>query len=160
MTNLISLDTSSSKTGWTFFIDGKYIDHGLIDLSKSKLSSDERIKKMCLEILKVLDKYKPNIIAIEKMNVSRNMNAVRVLCRAIDTAYYYSILNDVFYYEIQASQWRSLLGMQGKNRKRDDYKALSVEYVKDKLNIEVTDDEADSFCVGMAYIKLFSESEE
>jgi len=111
---------------------------------------------MCLKILKILDKYKPNIIAIEKMNVSRNMSAVRILCKAIDTAYYYSILNNIFYYEIQASEWRSILGMQGKNRKRDDYKALSVEYVRNKLKIEVTDDEADSFCIGMAYIQKFS----
>lgn len=156
ITKLISLDTSSSKTGWAFFIDAKYVTHGLIDLSKDKLTSDERIKKMCLQIVEVLMKYKPDIIVVEKMNVSRNMNAVRVLCRAIDAAYHYSILNDVFYYEMQASEWRATLGMQAKSRKRDEYKQLSMQFVEDKLNIKVTDDEADSFCIGMAYIKKFS----
>ena len=158
---MISLDTSSTKTGWAYFENGKYVESNVINLNdrecqkKYKDNSDKRIEDMCLHIIDLLKKYEPNIIVLEKLNVGRNMVAVRCLSKIIGVVYCYSILNNCFYYEIQASQWRSQIGIQGKNRKRDEYKKLAIEYVKNALDIEVTDDEADSICVGIGYIKMF-----
>lgn len=121
-----------------------------------KDNSDKRIEDMCLLILHLLEKYKPDIIVIEKLNVSRNMVATRCLSKIIGVVYSYSILNrDVFYYEIQASQWRKQIGIQSSKRKRDEYKKLSIEYVKNNFNKEVTDDESDAICAGIGYIKMF-----
>ena len=114
---------------------------------------------MCLEILHILQKYKPEIIVIEKLNVGRNMNATRILAKIIGVVYCYSILNDCFYFEIQPSQWRSKLGMQSSKRGRDEYKRLSVEYIKENIGKDVSDDEADSICAGIGYIKMFDEKE-
>ncbi len=114
---------------------------------------------MCLSIINLLKKYQPDIIVIEKLNVGRNMVAVRALSKVIGATYCYSILNDCFYFEIQPSQWRSQLGMQSSKRKRDEYKELSIKYVKDILNKDVSDDEADSICAGFGYIKMFSGGE-
>ena len=111
---------------------------------------------MCLAIINLLKEYRPDIIVIEKLNVGRNMVAVRHLAKVIGVVYCYSILNDCFYYEIQASQWRSQIGIQAKNRKRDEYKQLAIEYVKNTLGIDVADDEADSICAGIGYIKIFT----
>ena len=159
---LISLDTSSSKTGWAYFVAGEYKKSGVIDFDtneckkKYKGNSDKRIEDMCLSIIDLLKEYRPDIIVIEKLNVGRNMVAVRCLSKVIGVVYCYSILNNCYYYEIQASQWRSQIGIQGKNRKRDEYKQLAIEYVKNTLGIDVTDDEADSICAGIGYVKLFS----
>lgn len=112
---------------------------------------------MCLQIINLLQKYSPDIIVIEKLNVGRNMVTTRALCKIMGTAYCYSILHNAFYYEIQASEWRSKLGMQKKGRKRDEYKQLSVQYVKDHFGIKVSDDESDSICAGIGYIKTFTE---
>ena len=80
-----------------------------------------------------------------KTNVSRNMVATRCLSKIIGVVSY-SILNkDVFYYEIQASQWRKQIGIQSSKRKREEYKQLSIKYVKDNFNKEVTHDESDSY---------------
>ena len=160
---LLSLDTSSSKTGWAYFLDGNYKKSGVIDLDtkecrkKYKDNSGERIADMCLAVWDLLQKHKPDIIVIEKLNVSRNMNAVRVLSKVIGAVYTYSILSeDCYYFEIQPSQWRSQLDMQSGRKKRDELKRLSIEYVKNTLGIDVTDDEADSICAGIGYIKMFS----
>lgn len=160
---MISLDTSSSKTGWAYFLAGKYKKSGVIDLDtkeckkKYQNNSDKRIEDMCLAVLELLQKHQPDIIVIEKLNVSRNMNAVRVLSKVIGAVYTYYIMNDdCFYFEIQPTQWRSQLGMQSGKKKRDELKQLSVEYVKNTLGIDVTDDEADSICAGIAYIKMFT----
>ena len=159
---LLSLDTSSSKTGWAYFLDGEYTKSGVVDLDtkeckkKYKGNSDKRIEDMCLAVISLLKEYRPDIIVIDKLNVGRNMVAVRHLSKVIGVVYCYSILNDCYYHEIQASQWRSQIGIQGKNRKRDEYKQLAIEYVKNTLGTCVTDDEADSICAGVAYIKMFT----
>ena len=159
---MISIDSSSSKTGWCYFENAKYKKSGVIDFDTSeckkkyKGNSDKRLEDMCLEIIELLKTYKPDIIVIEKLNVGRNMVSVRHLAKVIGVVYTYSILNKCFYYEIQASQWRSQIGIQGKNRKRDEYKRLAIEYVKNTLGLDVNDDEADSICAGVGYIKMFT----
>lgn len=120
-----------------------------------KDNSDKRIKDMCLLLWNLLEENKPDIIVIEKMNVGRNMVAVRALSKIIGIVFCYSILNKCFYYEIQPSQWRSQLGMQSSKRKREEYKQLSIEYVRKNFNKNVSDDESDSICAGIGYIKMF-----
>lgn len=110
---------------------------------------------MCLCVINLLREYSPDIVVIEKLNVGRNMVAVRALSKVIGVVYCYSILNDCFYYEIQPSEWRSKLGMQSSKRKREEYKQMSINYVREKYDIDVSDDEADSICAGIGYIKMF-----
>lgn len=160
-TKLISIDSSSTKTGWAYFENGSYVKSDVINLDTKELkkkykgNSDERVRDMCLAIWDLLKAYSPDIIVIEKLNVTRNMSAVRMLMKVIGSVYTYSLLNDCFYYEIQPSQWRSALSMQSKGRKRDEYKQLSIDYIKNILGKEVTDDESDSICAGIGYIKMF-----
>ena len=158
----LSLDTSSSKTGWAYFEAAKYIKSGVIDFDtkehkkKYQGNSEQRLEDMCLAIINLLKEYEPDIIVIEKLNVGRNMVATRHLSKVIGVVYCYAILNDCFYYEIQPSQWRSQIGIQAKNRKREEFKQLAIEYVKDTLGVDVTDDEADSICAGIGYIRMFN----
>ena len=131
-------------------------DYGLIDLHKNT-DSELRLKDMAQHIWQLLESNKPDIIVIEKLNVGRNLQATRLLSKIIGVVYCYSILNpDVFYFEIQPSQWRKQLGMQSSKRKRDEYKQLSIQFIKEHFNIEVTDDVSDAICAGIGYIKMFS----
>ena len=57
---LLSLDTSSSKTGWACFEDAKYKSSGVINFDtnefkkKYKGNSDKRVEDMCLAIIDLL----------------------------------------------------------------------------------------------------------
>ena len=131
-------------------------DYGLIDLHKNT-DSELRLKDMAQHIWQLLETNRPDIIVIEKLNVGRNLQATRLLSKIIGVVYCYSILNpDVFYFEIQPSQWRKQLGMQSSKRKRDEYKQLSIQFIKEHFNIEVSDDVSDAICAGIGYIKMFS----
>ena len=162
VTRLISLDTSSTKTGWSLFENGSYSKSGLINLDTKECrkiyenNSENRVRDMCLEICNVLDVYKPHIIVVEKLNVNRNMKATRMLSKIIGVVYGWSIFHNSYYYEIQSTQWRGQLGMQSSKRIRDNYKELSIEYVKNRFGIDVTDDESDAVCAGLGYIKMFT----
>ena len=142
------------------FENAEYKKSGVINFDtneckkKYKDNSEQRLQDMCIAIINLLREYRPDIIVIEKLNVGRNMVAVRHLAKVTGVVYCYSILNNCFYYEIQASQWRSQIGIQAKNRKREEYKRLAIEYVKNIFGINVTDDEADSICAGIGYIKM------
>lgn len=155
-TTLLSLDTSSSKTGWAFFIDDKYSKSGLIDLTtreNRKLSSEDRIGKMCLTIFELIEKFNPDTIVIEKLTVSRNMATVRVLAKIIGTVYAYALKNKIDYVELETSQWRSVLHMQKRGRKRDEYKKLSIQYAKSIAHKDINDDEADAICIGQGFLQ-------
>lgn len=161
---MISLDTSSTCSGWAYFEDGVYKTSNTIALNtkeckkKYKDNSEQRVKDMCLNLLELLNKFQPDIIVVEKLNVSRNMNATRILAKIIGIVYSHAIThNNCFYYEIQSTQWRSQLGMQFGKKRREELKQLSVKYVKDKLGKDVCDDEADAICVGLGYIKMYRE---
>ena len=70
----------------------------------------------------------------------------------------YSLLSHCFYYEMFPAEWRKQLKMQGKF-KTDEYKRMSKEYVKDRYDKDVTDDEADAVCIGSAYIIMMDKKE-
>lgn len=114
---------------------------------------------MCLAILKILEKVKPEIVVVEKLNVGRNMQAMRLLAEIIGVIYGYTLKNDCYLYKIQATEWRSKLGMQSSKAKREEFKQLSIDYVKNNFGKETGDDEADAICTGVGYIKIFTQGE-
>ena len=56
----------------------------------------------------------------------------------------------VFYEVVHSSTWRKGLGIKG--RKREELKNASKQYVLDRYGIDVSDDVADSICIGTYYL--------
>ena len=56
----------------------------------------------------------------------------------------------VFYEVVHSSTWRKGLGIKGK--KREELKSASKQYVLDRYGIDVSDDVADSICIGTYYL--------
>ena len=56
----------------------------------------------------------------------------------------------VFYEVVHSSTWRKGLGIKGK--KREELKGASKQYVLDRYGIDVSDDVADSICIGTYYL--------
>lgn len=53
---------------------------------------------------------------------------------------------------IGASEWRAALNIkQGRGIKRNQLKPRDIQYVKNKYNVNVNDDEADAICIFDAY---------
>ena len=68
---MISIDSSSSKTGWAYFEDAQYKKSGVIDFDtkeckkKYKGNSDKRIEDMCLAVISLLKEYKTKLYNIK-----------------------------------------------------------------------------------------------
>ena len=164
---LLSLDTSSTKTGWAVFKNGIYKESGVLDWSRIKDNTEDRLQIMYIDIIQHIQKYEPDILVIEKDIVGsgkrQNMSTINTLVKLIGGVWAYCIqLNmdtsmnlptgefNIFYVEYTPSEWRSLVGITA--RKREDCKAASIKRIKDIYNIDVDDNEADAINIGEAYI--------
>lgn len=154
-TTLLSLDTSTTSTGWAIFKDGEYQESGVIDDFKKVKNGYERLKLMTKELLDSIGQLKPDIIVIEKDVVFGNMKVIDMLMKIIGAVYGFCLFNEITYYEFAPSEWRKYVKLQAFGRKRDEFKKASIKYIKDNLNMEVNDDEADAICIGLAYCKKF-----
>lgn len=150
---LIGIDSSTSKTGMSFFIDGNYKKNLLIDKHKVK-DSGERFNDMVVSILDVLNIEKPQIIVIERMHTIRNADAFRKLCKLMGVVHGWCLMNGCDYIEMSPTEWRKAVNTTDKKlpRKRDELKQWSIDFVKRKYNLDVSDDVSDAICIGEAYI--------
>ena len=170
---LLSLDTSSTKTGWAVFKNGIYKESGVLNWSHIK-ETEDRLQIMYIDIIQHIQKYEPDILVIEKDIVGsgkrQNMSTINTLVKLIGGIWAYCVqLNMdtpmnlptgefvIFYKEYTPSEWRKLVGIN--TRKRDDCKAASIKRIKDKYNLDVDDNEADAINIGEAYINEWSSKE-
>lgn len=69
----------------------------------------------------------------------------------------YEINPKIEYQFIGASTWRAALKIkQGRGVKREQLKPQDIQYVQNKYNIKVNDDEADAICIFDAYHQKFN----
>ncbi len=155
MVTLLSLDTSTTSTGWAVFQNGIYQDSGVIDEFKKEKNGYKRLGLMVKKLLMYIEQLNPDIIVIEKDVVFGNMKVIDMLMKIIGAVYGFCLKNEITYYEFAPSEWRKYVKLQAFGRKRVEFKQASIKYVKDNFNKEVNDDEADAICVGIAYCKKF-----
>ena len=147
---LLALDTSSVQTGYSYYVNGKYYESGIINLSKIKIL-DTRINNMINSIKDLLDKYKPDHVVIEDIVVERNWHTFKVLALIIGSLYGLCIDKEISYSYLSPTQWRNIIDSNPKPRKREELKKWGIEKAKLVTNKELNDDEADAILLGKAY---------
>ena len=153
---VVSLDQSTKVTGYSYMVDGKYVESGVIDLSKSKLETDVRSFEMAKSIWKIIRQYNPDHLVLEETQQQSNVKTVIILSRLQGMILGYAAAHGVKTHIIQPSRWRSALEFtQGPKVKRAELKQQSLDYVKEHIGIEMSEDEAESCCLGIAAHKIY-----
>ena len=153
--SMMSLDTSSTASGWCYWEDGQNIRNDVIDLKKSK---DDKHQAMTKELWALLNDYNPDIVVLEETSVLTNAVTQRVLTQITGTVYTWCAINKKEYHSLRPSEWRKLSKSNPKEslpKKREELKAWSVQRVKDLYGIETSDDGSDAILIGRAYLKMF-----
>ncbi len=151
ITKLIGLDTSSSCSGYSIFINGIYSNSGILNYKNEK-NSNKRLQEMCIALLSFLDKENPDIIAIEITVVTRNAEAQRTLTIILGVVYGWCITHSCEYVGLRPAEWRSLISKEKKGRKREELKKWSIYKVKELFDLECNDDQSDAILIGQALI--------
>lgn len=154
---ICGIDSSTASTGWgvidTKFNDNlRLIDYGAIKPNK-KLETIDRIIYISRELRRILQDFKPELIVIEEMNVTRNMKTIRALSGLLTEIEVMLRNRQALYVKMTPSEWRKKVGIKCKND-REMLKKASVDYVFEKYNENVSDDEADAICIAEAGSKV------
>lgn len=153
---IISLDQSTRCTGYAVFEDGKYIESGVIDMNKSKLETDKRSFEMAKEIWKIIKKHNPQEIVIENVQQQSSPSTVIILARLAGMIIGYAEAHNIHVHILLPSQWRKALGYsQGAKVKRQELKQQSIDYVKNNLGLDLSEDECEAIAEGIAAHKIY-----
>lgn len=149
---ILGIDSSTTSTGWGV-IDTKFNDElRLVDygsIKPPKVETIDRIIYISRELKQMLQDFKPELIVIEEVNVTRNMNTIRALVGLLTEIEVMLRKRQALYIKLTPSQWRASVGIRCKNS-REELKKASIGYVRERYNEKVTDDEADAICIAEA----------
>lgn len=150
-------DQSTRVSGYAVFENGQYIDSGLIDMSKSKLDTNERSFEMAKAIWRVIKQYKPQHLVLEETQQQSNVKTVIILSRLQGMIIGYAEAHKVSTHILQPTRWRSALQFaQGPKVKRAELKQQSIDYVKEHFGIDRTEDECEAIAEGVAAHKILN----
>ncbi len=156
MTKVLSLDQSTRLSGYCYLENGQYVDSGVVDMSKSKLETDKRSFEMAKELWKIIKRYKPEYLVMEETQNQNNIKTVQILSRLQGMLIGYAEAHGVETYILQPSKWRgALMYAQGPKVKRQELKQQSIDYVKEHLGFEFSEDRAEACCIGIAAYKIY-----
>ena len=154
---ILSLDLSTKSTGWCIGQNQSIISHGCITASSKDVM--KRIIKMRDELSKIIKDNKIQKIIMQQVRLQLSSHTSKILMwlQGIITMATYEINPKIEWDFIGPSTWRAALKIkQGPGIKRNDLKSQDIQYVKNKYNITVNDDEADAICIFDAYNKKFN----
>jgi len=142
---VISFDQSTNKTGYSVFDNENLINHGVLDFSEIE-NSDERIFKLKTEANNLIKNQKAEIVAIEQIQYQGNLQGYKPLAELLGVMKNNLYEQELLYFIIEPSKWKSTCGVKGK--KRVDQKANAQNFVKEQFDIDASEDEADAICIG------------
>lgn len=160
MSKVLSFDQSTKISAYSLWIDGEYVEVGVIDLHKIKDTS-ERVRAMGVELCKTIEKYNPDAVVMEEVAQQSNAMTLKLLARIQGIIIGFCAAHDIDTYIIEPSKWRSTLHFkQGSGIKRAELKAQSIEYIKTEYGLDLSEDACEAICIGEAAHKIFDFEED
>lgn len=151
---LISLDQAAKVSGYSIFENEKYVKSGTFSVPPHK-PIEERLALFYQELSCLYDEYADCDVEIAFEDIqlqAGNVKTYKVLAYIQAVAMLFCFYNKIPYTVSTPSHWRKLLGGNF-GRKRDEQKVHAINLVKEKLNIDVSSDEADAICLGLARLE-------
>ena len=156
MQKILAFDQSTKISAYSIFIDGEYMEHGVIDLHKMKDTS-ERVRAMGVELCRTIEKYQPHVVVIEEVAQQSSPLTLKLLARIQGIIIGFCAAHNIDTYIVEPSKWRSTLHFhQGAGVKREELKAQAIKYVKANYGLDATEDECEALCINEAAHKIFN----
>lgn len=165
---LIAFDSSTTRTGYALYVNGKLKEHGTFDHSNEK-DTLIRMEDMMISIRDYILKHKPDILVIERPPLVKDPNTLINLAEIVGVVRGLSLSVYAEYVEYMPNSWRKHIA--GDNEKipiaRKEAKPWDIKKVRDEFGIEkgsngkaLNDDEADAILIGLARVKEIAKIED
>lgn len=180
MKTLISLDGSTTKTGYAIYKiydNGKfaYKESGVLkppnqkkkdNKNTNKAKKESRTESMTFRMLFLLDAIFELLqkekslayIIVEDTFLGKDANAYKWLCRLQGFLMGYAKVRHIVYENMYPTHWRSVLGISVREGnhffKRDELKVISKNYIQNALGYKhiTSEDEGEAVLIGRAYL--------
>lgn len=142
---IIGLDNATYRMGISLFENGKLIYYDLLTFV-----DDNHIKRLNeirdLFENKILKEWEPDFVQMEEIQLQRSHATYEVLTKLVGTIEMACDRFDIACNKVRASEWRSTLNINSRDRATDKKKA--IELVKTMYGINVNDDIAEAILIG------------
>jgi len=154
---ILCLDQATQKSGYSIWVDKELITYGLLEVDPKEKNIVERMKLMSDLVIDLIDSHSPSFIVIEDTQYQNNYKTYQQLSQlqGILMAYFFSI--NIGFVIVKPSEWKSLCGIKG--RKREEQKMNTIAFVKNKFDIDVSEDIADAIGIGVWSIKTINRNQ-
>ena len=148
---VVSFDQSTRVSGYAVFENGEYVHSGIVDMSKSKLDTEERSFEMAKALWKIIKQYKPDHLILEDVQQQSGPKTVIILARLSGMIIGYAEAHKVKTHILLPAHWRKILGYsQGSKVKRAELKQQSIDYVEHVHHINAPEDECEAIALNDA----------
>jgi hypothetical protein len=153
-TVMVSLDTSSSETGVSIFVNGKR--KKCYSLTSDKKGEDA-LNEMSLNLCSELRKINPDICICEMTVVERSAHTQRLLSELVGVCRGWCVCNGTFFDRMRPTEWRRMIcekySLEAPPKKRDDLKKWSLWVTREIIGVDFknNDNISDSYLIGEAY---------
>lgn len=154
---VLALDQSTTRSGYSLFINEQYDHSGLVDKHKNK-DLNSRFKEMYEGIHEVIETENPDIVVIEDTQMQGGNGATyKVLCQLQGAIMGMCYAMNIGFVVVTPSQWRSVLCFrQGPKVKREELKTQSIAFAKKEFGIDEYEDQMEAVCIGAAFLRMKS----
>ena len=116
------------------------------------VKSVEKMYKICIFFNQVIQEENIDLVLLEDVQSQLSIKTFKLLSMLLGALIEVVNENQCEYMIIPPATWRKILNPK-KGMKRKDLKELSKQYVRDRFNLEVNDDVADSICMLCYFIE-------
>lgn len=123
------------------------IGYGLLNSNIKKNNPIERMKTMGKLISNKIDEINPDFVIVEGVQFQNNYRTYSQLSQMQGVIFNILFERNIPLSLIEPTAWKAYSKIKGK--KRIEQKANTIQMVKNKFNIDVTEDEADAIGIGI-----------
>ncbi len=147
---ILGIDPGYATLGWAVIADNlKIIDFGLIETNREQ-EIDERLFIIHCEINKIVEYYKPDCLAIEKLFFAKNTKTAIDVAKSIGVILLTARLNELNYNEYTPLQVKNAITGYGKASK--DQMQNIIKKIYNLKEIPRPDDVADALAIAACHL--------
>lgn len=157
---ILCFDQSTKKTGCSIWENKNLITYGVLEVNE-KDPPIERLYQMYFQIKNLIENSNSNFVALEGVQFQNNYKTYSLLSQLQGLIFSTLFERDLSFVLVEPTVWKAYCGIKGK--KREEQKINTIQMVRDKFNLEMSEDEADAIGLGwytVNNIKINNEQKE
>ena len=144
---ILNFDQATKISGYSLFENSELVAYGKLEVDKKEKNIIERMKQMISLIKLKIDEHKPDFIVFEDTQFQKSYKTYQELSQMQGVLMAYLFDLDIGFEIVSPGTWRSFSKIKG--RKRIEQKTNTIQMIKDKYNLELSEDICDAIGIGL-----------